>query len=809
MLEAYCEGTLTRIGAADALAGGTFDCCCCGAAMFLKAADSDCLAPHFAHYEGLSCEGDFDGERTHEENQKADADASFSAWLGLLTVDACHQDSCGVCVSKGLRVDVRDGSRVVFVQRGPIGASEIAFRETKARGLGLMPTWVFRAHGSRFFDDHLYDGSRTRTVSVQPFRVASCGEVFVDVGVRGKLMRLRRFTDGCVYHGRDGAYDLVDSEPAIREILGGALRVPSVHVADRLGRHQPAVYGERLHPSWMCWQSWRRGANHALGRTDLDSGNDARALWIEYVQHCGGVLPKREPKLLACGVQLGAEQRALVRMLYSAPETTILQAPAGAGKSELLHVFANAIESMGFGVMVLGSTNRAANALLGTTLHSACGVKQQPWLSPLLTYEICKDLSELKEARMLAASWVLVDEHSMLKPEDVRMLSESLTFVRQGTSSFGGSRVIFSGDVNQLPAVSCVLAPRFFFDACLSPAEAHRKARSKLHDTHFKIKQEASEIFKEAERHDRDTWENAAESVLQKAQWLFLETNYRQKDDPVLAKILAELCSTGSLGLPSRKILAQSFRTDLGEGVARVLAFKNETVKKYNDQLLGGCKRVRFMVKSRLFGQEVHAKKTNLKRRADADDDESEQAEHWFDNEWDNLKKTMCEDDGAFELGVGKPVLLLHECAGLCKHTTATFLGGSSTHALIEVAGVQHEVPVHTETHESGLASFSYIPLLRVSACTVHKSQGLTIRAKMAIVIDPVRGSSAWPENMAYTALSRASSLADVSFVYDLKEVQSSAPNRRRWVLDDLIKDVFRINPRVVDEMIRIRKAAS
>ena len=419
----------------------------------------------------------------------------MDAWFRSL-VNSCHVDFVSPAVLYG---DVlRDGDTPIFLVTSErfVTAADVLSRARCAEALGLKPpAYIVRMRGQlQTFRDVLYDGSEA-TTAFMPDAGAPGAVMYLDYGARGRMMKVEPLRGG-VYHMRSGVASDMDVADALREALGGALAEPAESVAAQLAElAQASVLVRKNH--FMDWQAWMCGAVDA--GEPLAPVPDARAAWLAYHRRTGYVPCARPVSEIASDVTLDPDQRAALGRCLSG-RCSLLEGAAGTGKSEVIRAFANVLESMGFSVLLLGSTNRAANALGGLTLHAACGARKEPWLSPKTIDRIVGRCNNVRAARLTGAAWVVLDEYSMLLPEHMVLLDRALSSCRNTFDSpFGGACVLVAGNIDQLGAVSSVLPEKFFFEAPSTPEEVLKAAQA---DTFSKSV--AAAIAREAERHRGD-----------------------------------------------------------------------------------------------------------------------------------------------------------------------------------------------------------------------------------------------------------------------------------------------------------------
>ncbi len=144
-----------------------------------------------------------------------------------------------------------------------------------------------------------------------------------------------------------------------------------------------------------------------------------------------------------------------------------LQGSAGTGKTFLIKYFINELEKKGKKVLICASTGIAASQYTNaTTVHSLFGLG----IDQETTHNIfiCKIGSNSLKARQIRNSdCIIIDESSMLTNKLLNEIDLSLRYIHSYTTSdgtpilgvsfnpiFGGHKILFVGDLLQLPPVS-------------------------------------------------------------------------------------------------------------------------------------------------------------------------------------------------------------------------------------------------------------------------------------------------------------------------------------------------------------------
>jgi hypothetical protein len=150
--------------------------------------------------------------------------------------------------------------------------------------------------------------------------------------------------------------------------------------------------------------------------------------------------------------QLNVEQSAVAARVESGANI-FLTGPAGVGKSFLVHSLIQRLQQAhgADGVAVTASTGIAALALGGQTLHSWAGIGPGKDSIDQLVSRVLAN--EQATARWRACVSLVVDEVSMLEDAIITKLEAVARTVRANGQPFGGLQLLLVGDFFQLPPV--------------------------------------------------------------------------------------------------------------------------------------------------------------------------------------------------------------------------------------------------------------------------------------------------------------------------------------------------------------------
>ena len=372
--------------------------------------------------------------------------------------------------------------------------------------------------------------------------------------------------------------------------------------------------------------------------------------------------------------------------LMKAGHHIFLTGPAGSGKTHVLQQFIGWCHAEDLNIAVTASTGIAATHLGGVTIHSWAGIGISDSLSSYELDELTQ--KEFLHKRFKFTDVLVIDEISMLHSYRLDLVDMVLRAVRGVNEPFGGIQVVMCGDFFQLPPVNrSGSANHFAFEAAV--------------------------------------WQQMDE-----LQVCYLETVYRQSNDPLL-DILNELRS-GQLSESSLHELEQRLNIEYNEDHLPTKLFThNKDVDAMNAQHLAAVP-----AKSKRYHMTSSGPKAKLK----------------------GLKKN-CLAPEELELKEGARVMFLKNnySQGYVNGTLGTVVDISGDYPMVETdEGKTITVSPETWVMEQGnaiQAEISQLPLRLAWAITVHKSQGMTLDSAQIDL------SKSFVPGMGYVALSRVRSL--------------------------------------------------
>jgi ATP-dependent exoDNAse (exonuclease V) alpha subunit len=148
------------------------------------------------------------------------------------------------------------------------------------------------------------------------------------------------------------------------------------------------------------------------------------------------------------------EYQHILDKLNQGTQAIFITGKAGTGKSVLIEQLVKALPNC----LVTATTAMAATNIRGTTLHSLFGLKPND-IDPTKEFNRRKD----KHQQLRAMEVLIIDEVSMLTPNIVDIIDNILQRSRNSTQPFGGLKVIFVGDLLQLPPIIGNEIKEFFY----------------------------------------------------------------------------------------------------------------------------------------------------------------------------------------------------------------------------------------------------------------------------------------------------------------------------------------------------------
>ncbi|MCK5106454.1 MAG: AAA family ATPase [Elusimicrobiales bacterium] len=153
-------------------------------------------------------------------------------------------------------------------------------------------------------------------------------------------------------------------------------------------------------------------------------------------------------------IELNSQFKKALDLIENTSKSVFITGRAGTGKSTLLKFFRRHTSK---DVIVLASTGVAALNVGGETIHSFFGFK------PDITIDKVKKLKGAKSRSFKKINAIVIDEVSMVRADLLDCVDAFLRLNgRDPNSPFGGTKMIFIGDLYQLPPVVSFKEREFF-----------------------------------------------------------------------------------------------------------------------------------------------------------------------------------------------------------------------------------------------------------------------------------------------------------------------------------------------------------
>jgi ATP-dependent DNA helicase PIF1 len=404
--------------------------------------------------------------------------------------------------------------------------------------------------------------------------------------------------------------------------------------------------------------------------------------------------------------------RAL-ELLESGNRSLFVTGHAGTGKSTLLDHFRNTTKKK---IVVLAPTGVAALNVKGQTIHSFFGFR--PGTTPQDIKKTYRNRGKKGFYKMLDS--IVIDEISMVRADLLDCVNEFLKLHGPDPMlPFGGVRMIFIGDLYQLPPVVTRYEKELFNSFYESP--------------YFF----SAQVMKGFD-----------------LELLELDKIYRQ-DDKDFIEVLDGI-RRNKLEKDQLELLNSSYEEDFSfnsQDLAIYLTTTNKKADEVNQNFLGKLNGKRHIFKgsrSGKFDKKVTPVNENLELKANAQVMliNNDRAGRWVNGSIGKISEII-------ELGSGKDIIVVE-------------LDDGST---IEVMPHTWEVfkfvynPGTDQLQSESVGSYTQYPLILSWAITIHKSQGKTFNKA---IID--FGWGTFAHGQAYVALSRCKSLEGMTLIKPFKQ---------------------------------------
>ena len=380
---------------------------------------------------------------------------------------------------------------------------------------------------------------------------------------------------------------------------------------------------------------------------------------------------------------------------------------AGTGKSTLLQLFKSTTNKKG---VVLAPTGVAALNVQGQTIHSFFSFPPH--------FKIGDHISKRRNRKLFRAlEFIIIDEISMVRADLLDHIDRFLQLNRENSNAFGGVKMIFFGDMFQLPPVVATQEEKIYL--------------SKHYSSPYFF---SSDVF----------------ARLSNFQFIELRTVYRQESKYFIR--LLDQVRTNTLDLEGLEELNGRAISALGtiEASGITLCARNATANQINSRKLNGIDQISFSYMASVVG-----KFPEHRFPTDAILELKEGAQVMFiKNDVD--KQFVNGTLGSIvELSTKKIIVQLAE-GDEGKRIEVTPVSWD----IIRYKWLEKEQKIDMEV----TGSFKQLPLKLAWAITIHKSQGKTFDR---ITVD--LGSGAFESGQTYVALSRCRTLEGIFLKQKLK----------------------------------------
>jgi ATP-dependent DNA helicase PIF1 len=432
-------------------------------------------------------------------------------------------------------------------------------------------------------------------------------------------------------------------------------------------------------------------------------------------------------------IKFSEESLAIIDLFQNSSENLFITGKAGTGKSTLLkHIY-----SLNNSIILLAPTGIAAINVGGETVHSFFRLKPGFELDEAKHVRIDKNTT----ARYAPVNTIIIDEISMIRADILDAIDVFLQRVKSSELPFGGVRMIFVGDLFQLPPVLMRDKKAEFLQEYESPYFFSAKV--------FEAKDLFSDPF-----------------VLRLCE---LQTIYRQKDSKFTD--LLNAIRTNTINDSQLAILNQQVKTESDDDLRINLVSTNALALAINTKKLDSLDsdEIKFYASQsgNIENLKPNEQEVTLKKGAQVIFINNDALKRWVNG---TIGKVLGEsEEFDEELDRTFPVLEVElENGKVVKVSPFTW----------EISKYVFKMGRFTRQE---IGSFTQIPLKLAWAITIHKSQGKTFDK---VKIDLGRGSFA--HGQTYVALSRCKTLENVILAKPVKKSDV--------ITDQVVVDYFKAN---------------
>lgn len=404
--------------------------------------------------------------------------------------------------------------------------------------------------------------------------------------------------------------------------------------------------------------------------------------------------------------------RAL-ELLESGSRSLFITGHAGTGKSTLLEHFRNTTKKK---IVVLAPTGVAALNVKGQTIHSFFGFR--PGTTPDSIKKYYRNRGKKGFYKMIDA--IVIDEISMVRADLLDCVDEFLRLHGPDPKqAFGGVRMVFIGDLYQLPPVVTTYERELFNSFYQSPYFFSSKVME-----NFDLELiELNKIYRQDDKAFIEVLDGIRRNNINQEQLKLLNNCYQEDFSFNSDDLYIYLTTTNK----KADQVNQSF---LNELPGRRYIFKGSTTGKFDKKIA------------------PTSEKLELKVNAQVMLINNDRAGRWVNGSIGKVSEVV-------ELGPSKDIIVVELDDG----------------SVVEVMPYTWEVfkfvynPATDQLQAESAGSYTQYPLILSWAITIHKSQGKTFNKA---VID--FGWGTFAHGQAYVALSRCKSLAGMVLIKPFKQ---------------------------------------
>ncbi|MCG8410846.1 MAG: AAA family ATPase [Bacteroidales bacterium] len=412
-------------------------------------------------------------------------------------------------------------------------------------------------------------------------------------------------------------------------------------------------------------------------------------------------------------MEFSQEAKFALQIIQSTNQNLFITGKAGTGKSTLLEHIRNLPDQ---NMIVLAPTGIAAINVKGETIHSFFKLKPGYELDEAYNAR----LNKKKTSKYRAIKTILIDEISMVRADILDAIDVFLKRTRDVNQAFGGVRMIFFGDLYQLPPVVNKQNEIYFYQNYKTPYffSAHVFKQTDLFSEAFSLTK------------------------------IELKTIYRQTDKKfvdILNGIRENTISYDQLSELNKRVIANYSGNNSDEFFIHLMS-TNAGAQNINNsklfQLEGDITEFKASKQGKIGNLQPNEEHICVKKGAQVMFINNDYKRRWVNGTLGVISKISKEfDESGAELEILYVKLENGKEVKVSKHTW-------------DISKYSFKDGVFTREE---IGTFTQIPLKLAWAITIHKSQGKTFEH---VVIDLEKGSFA--HGQTYVALSRCTSLEGI-----------------------------------------------